>query len=190
VRVAFLRWPRLSASTSTHGRGDSACSAITKRKMILVIPCKAVPKAKQDGSVITIASHTTSTRHGSLLCTAVRWEETHCDACTPTTSPPMKSAHTATSKDACWELQQKRRDHAHVEGSSPPRMSCVYPRACVCMRECHVSVCVRACVLFINPSVFKVDARPSPCCGTIPLIIACVSSPRCHDLYKNMNIIA
>jgi hypothetical protein len=25
--------------------------------------------------------------------------------------------------------------HARVEGSSPPRVSCVYPRACVCVRE-------------------------------------------------------
>jgi len=39
-------------------------------------------------------------------------------------------------------------DQAHtlVEGSSPPRLSCVYPRAYVCVREYHVSVCVQACV--------------------------------------------
>jgi len=48
VRVAFLRWPRLSASKSTHVGRDSACSAITKRQTILLMPCKAVPKAKQD----------------------------------------------------------------------------------------------------------------------------------------------
>jgi len=73
--------------------------------------CKAVPKAKQDGSVITIATHpapTTSTQHGRLLGTATRRQETHFDECTPTTSPPTTSAHTATSKDACWELQHKR----------------------------------------------------------------------------------
>jgi hypothetical protein len=37
------------------------------------MPCKAVPKAKQDGSVITIAANaapTTSTRQGRLLGTA------------------------------------------------------------------------------------------------------------------------
>jgi len=36
--------------------------------------------------------------------------------------------------------------HARVEGSSPPRVSCVYPRAYVRARECHVSVCMLACV--------------------------------------------
>ena len=45
----------------------------------------------------------TSTRHGRLFGTASRRQETHCDACTPTTSPPTTSAHPATSKDACWE---------------------------------------------------------------------------------------
>jgi len=111
VRVAFLRWPRLSASTSTHGGGDSACSAITKRQTILSMPCKAVPKAKQDGSVFTIAARavpTTSTRHERLLGTAARRQETHCNSCTPTTSSPTTSAHTAIGKDACWELQHKR----------------------------------------------------------------------------------
>jgi len=36
--------------------------------------------------------------------------------------------------------------HARGEGFSPPRVSCVYPRACVCVRACHVSVCVWVCV--------------------------------------------
>ena len=35
---------------------------------------------------------------------------------------------------------------ARVEGSSLPRVSYVYPRTSVCVRECHVSVCVRTCV--------------------------------------------
>jgi len=72
--------------------------------------CKAVPKAKQEGSLITIATHaapTTSTQHGRLLGTATRRQETHCDECTPTTSPPTTSAHTATSKDACWEQHKQ-----------------------------------------------------------------------------------
>ena len=89
----------------------STCSAITKRKTILLMPCKAVPKAKQDGSMITIPAHaapSTSTRHGRLLGTAARRQETYCDAYTPTTSPPTTSAHPATRKDACWELQHKR----------------------------------------------------------------------------------
>jgi len=71
--------------------------------------CKAVPKAKQDGSVITIATHaapTTSTQHGRLLGTVTRWQETHCDECTPITSSTTTSAHTATIKDACWEATQ------------------------------------------------------------------------------------
>jgi len=34
--------------TSAHGGGDSACNAIAKRETILLIPRKAVPKAKQD----------------------------------------------------------------------------------------------------------------------------------------------
>jgi len=61
--------------------------------------------------VIPIAAHTaptTLTWYGRLLSTAARWPETHCDARTPTMSPPMTSAHTATGKDACWELQHKR----------------------------------------------------------------------------------
>jgi len=33
-----------------------------------------------------------------------------------------------------------------LRGYSPPRVSCVYPRACVSVRAWHVRVCVRACV--------------------------------------------
>jgi len=71
---------------------------------------KAVPKEKQDVSVITIPAHTvptTWTQHGYLIGTAVRQEE-NCDANTPTTLTPMTSAHTETSKDTCWELQHKQ----------------------------------------------------------------------------------
>jgi len=46
VRVAFLRWTRFSASTSAHGGGNGACSAITKRKTILLMPSQG--KTGQD----------------------------------------------------------------------------------------------------------------------------------------------
>jgi len=35
---------------------------------------------------------------------------------------------------------------ARGEGYSPPRVSCVYPRACVRVRAQHVCVCMRTCV--------------------------------------------
>jgi len=67
------------------------------------------PKPHQKSD--TIAAYTapiTSTWHGCLLSTVVRQQETHWNACTPTTSPPTSSAHPVTSKDACWELQHKQ----------------------------------------------------------------------------------
>ena len=67
------------------------------------------PKPDQKSDTIAAdAVPTTSTRHGRLLGTAARRQETHGDACTPTTSPRTMSAHPATGKDACWELQHKR----------------------------------------------------------------------------------
>jgi len=39
---------RLSVTTGAHGGGDSACSSIAKRSIILLMPHKAVPKAQQD----------------------------------------------------------------------------------------------------------------------------------------------
>ena len=48
MKVAFLCWPRFSASTSAHGGDNSACSATAKRKTMLLMARKAVPKAKQD----------------------------------------------------------------------------------------------------------------------------------------------
>ena len=47
-RVVFLWWPNLSASTSAHGQGNSACSAVATRSTILLVPRKAVPKAQHD----------------------------------------------------------------------------------------------------------------------------------------------
>jgi len=38
----------MSASTSAHGGGDSACSSVARRSTILLIPRKAVPKTQQD----------------------------------------------------------------------------------------------------------------------------------------------
>jgi len=67
------------------------------------------PKPHQKSD--TIPAHAvpmTSIQYGRLLGTAARWQETHCDSCTPTTSPPTTSAHPATSKETCRELQHKQ----------------------------------------------------------------------------------
>jgi len=58
--------------------------------------------------------------------------------------------------------------HARVEGSSPRRMPCVYLRADVCVRECHVSVCVRACVCV------RVCLGVFACLCTCAILRACV----------------
>jgi len=61
--------------------------------------------------------------------------------------------------------------HARVEGSSPPRVSCVYPRASVCVRECHVSVCVWACVCV------------RVCLGVFACVCTCASVRACVCVY-------
>jgi len=58
--------------------------------------------------------------------------------------------------------------HARVEGSFPPCVSCVYPRAYVCVSECHVSVCVRACVCV------RVCLDVFACVSTCASLHACV----------------
>jgi len=58
--------------------------------------------------------------------------------------------------------------HARVEGSSPSRVSCEYPRADVCVRECHVSVCVRACVCV------RICLRVFACLCTCASLRACM----------------
>jgi len=66
--------------------------------------------------------------------------------------------------------------HARVEGSSPPRVSCVYPRADVCVRECHVSVCVRACVYV------------RVCLGVFACVCTCASLRACVCVYLRVHV--
>ena len=65
---------------------------------------------------------------------------------------------------------------ARVEGSSPLRVSCVYPRACVCACECHVSVCVRACVCV------------RVCLGVFACVCTCTSPRACVCVYLRVRV--
>jgi len=66
--------------------------------------------------------------------------------------------------------------HAHVEGPSPPRVSCVHARACVCVRACHVSVCVRACVCV------------RVCSGVFACVCTCASLGVCVCVYLRVRV--
>jgi len=58
-------------------------------------------------------------------------------------------------------------------GSSPARVSRVYPRTCVCVRACHVSVCVQACVCV------RVCLRVFACVCTCASLRVCVCTCAC-----------
>jgi len=71
--------------------------------------------------------------------------------------------------------------HARVEGSSSPRVSCVYPRACVCARACHVCVCMRRVCVCVCVSL-GVFACVCTCANLRVCVCVCVSARACVRL--------
>jgi len=65
--------------------------------------------------------------------------------------------------------------HTHVEGPSPPCVSYVYPRACVCVRACHMSVCVLACLCV------------RVCLGVFACVCECASLRTCVGVYLRVH---
>jgi len=77
--------------------------------------------------------------------------------------------------------------HARVEGSSPPRVSCVYLRACVCVRECHVNFCVRACVhVRVCLGVFACVCTCGVCVRVCVCNCTCVRASACVCACSNV----
>jgi len=78
------------------------------------------------------------------------------------TPPPFSLSSSQPPPSAPYQAD------ARGEGSSPLRVSCVYPRACVCVRACHVCVCMCAC------ECVRVCLGVCVCVGTCVCLRACV----------------